>query len=692
MPEGSPQRVVPKTPKKVSEKFLPLMRSRYEIAYDADKDNREAALEDLKFRAGEQYTEQDKKVREGRPLLTIDRTGQFVRQVTGDIRLNTPQGRVRPVGDGADQETAETLEGLIRNIQYVSRARLAYLSAADSMCTCGIGHFRINREYSSDDTFEQDIRIRRMPDVFSVTWDPQAEEFDKSDAMYCFVTRELSDEEFEEQYPKAAKISFEEFGRHVTDTKRYELWRQDKVVVVGEYWVKEPTERTISLLSDGRVIDDADTLDPLTRELLDAGGLKIKDTRVVKTHKVNQYIVNGAEVLEGPFEWPTGDIPIIPVIGEEIHVGRRLVRQGMVRALKDPQRAYNLMRSAQVEWLAMQPKAPYAATAKQIEGHEDNWKKVANENFPVLIYNPDPDAPGPPQRVAPPTGSVGFAQEIAQCAEDMKAVTGVFDASLGARGNETSGVAIQARQREGDVSTFNLVDNVALAIETCCRQLVRLIPKVYDTERVVRVLFEDGSDEARKVNGYDDQGQKVNFLTDISDGKYDVVVDTGPSFSTRRQEAAASMQDIVRAAPDLMSIGGDLLVKNLDWPGADDLAERLKRHMMMTSPHLLMEDEQFEAFLQQPKPPTPEDIEAMAEAEKIALQKREQDRKDRETDSKVEGQELDNTTKAIDLWLQSGQLESMIGQVVRAEVIAALMTAAQPVSAQPDGLSSSGQF
>lgn len=641
---------------------------RFDNAWDFDRQNREDALDDLKFAAGEQWPEDVLAERraEQRPCLTINRLPQFVRQVIGDIRQNKPQIKVRAVGGGATGEVAEVLNGLIRNIEAESRADHAYVTAAENAAYCGMGHWRVTTEYSSNDGFEQDIRIRRLPNPFSVLWDPMAQELDKSDAKYCFVTDRIPREEFKETWPKAQVVDFEAGSDQIAEQQleRADWWGED-TVRIAEYWAIKTVKKRLGMLADGRVID-------IDKAVAEAGSEPPPGTfvrvREVDAPQVCQYIMSGKEVLEGPTEWAGSMIPLVTVPGEEIHIGERTVRRGIVRDAKDSQRVFNYMRSASVEIVALQPKAPWVATPDQVAGYEDMWKNAGKKNLALLLYNPDSAAASlAPQRVLPPTTSQGLLNETGLAAEDMKAVTGIYDASLGQRSNETSGRAIMARQREGDVGTFVYVDNLSTGIERTGRILVDLIPHVYDTTRIVRVLNEDGTDEAVHVNRpvmeRGDAGAVEKVLNDLTVGEYDVVVTVGPSYSTKRVEAADSMMAFVQAVPQAGAVVADLVARNMDWPGADKIAERLKK---LLPPGI---DDEEGAPAPPPPPPNPKDMaDAQKAAADAALSK-----------AKADGQQIDNATKEL-------QLQQLLGGMNQAVLAAVQQILPQALAETMRGL------
>lgn len=669
--------------------ILSLARERFDRAWEFDQVNREDALDDLHFRAGEQWPEEEKRKRreEGRPTLTINRMPQFVKQVTGDIRQNRPSVKVRPVDSGSDPDVAKVFSGIIRHIEQASDAQSAYVTAADSSATCGIGHFRILTEYASDKGFEQRIRIKRIRNPFAVYWDPDAEELTREDAKYCFVSERISMEEFKARYPDASTADFE--GSQETEDWLTQWW-DGETVRIAEYWVKKPEKKTIALLGDGQVVDFQD-------------GMPVSRTRVVETFKVCCYKLNGVEVLEDVQEFAVGYIPIIPVVGEEVHIGDRIVRHGIVRFAKDPQRMYNYWRTTGVESIALAPKAPWLLTPQMIEGHKGMWEMANKGNPPYLLYNADPQSNRVPQRQQPPTPPAAMWQEAAVAADDMKATTGIYDASLGAQGNETSGRAIMARQQEGDTGSYVYMDNLARAIRYAGKILVAMIPKIYDTQRVVRLLGEDDTEDFVELNvPVQDEAGNVTYATVLTDkqgreiykptldaGEYDVEIVTGPSYATKRIEAADSLLSFAQAVPQAGAVIGDLIARNMDWPGAEQMAERLKK---LLPPGIADDDEKL----------SPEEMQARQAAQQqaqmaqqVALAKAQADIENarasaardmssaQKTQAETEGAMLANAQKALELAMQSGQIDQLVAQIVQQQVQQVLMEMSTPAPQGP---------
>ncbi len=554
------------------EKVVKLALEQFKQAQEAEAETRRQALEDLKFRAGEQWPSNVENARslQNRPCLTINRVPQFVRQVTNDARQNRPQIKVSAVEDN-DLETAEIYEGLVRHIQVASNADVAYDTAVEYQTTMGFGYIRVVTEYDGEDSFDQNIRIKRVKNPFMVYFDPFAVEPDGSDAKFAFVVSDMTAEEFKSQYPDAkttASLSMSSEGDAAAD------WITDEVVRVAEYFSIDEEEKKLLLLQDGQTIWEDEY-----KRIVDAPPV-VKE-RMATRRRVMWRKITAAEVLEER-EWAGKHIPIVPVYGEDLDIDGKRCLSGMVRNLKDPQRMYNYWSSAQTEAIALAPKAPFVGAEGQFEGYEDLWANANRENNAYLVYKPttvDGIIVPAPQRMQAEPPVQAMVQAIAQASEDMKATTGIYDASLGARSNETSGKAIQARRQQTDMANFHYIDNLSRAIRHLGVIIVDLIPKIYDSARVLRILGEDGESKLVRINQLftDKSGQQKQI--DLSAGKYDVSVSVGPSYATKRQETAEMMTQLVQAYPDFMQIAGDILVKNMDWPQADEVAKRFKAKM-----------------------------------------------------------------------------------------------------------------
>lgn len=560
--------------KSTHESILRKARERFLIASDAESDIREKALEDLKFRVGDQWPDEIKRQRyqDQRPCLTINQIPQFVRQITNDQRQNRPSIQINPVGDGSDEDTAEVLEGMVRHIQYESGADAAYDTAFQAAVTSSFGYFRINTAYTDPLSFDQDIKILRIKNAFSVYFDPTCKEPDYSDARFAFVVEKLSKEEFKEQYPNAELTAMDSW------TSTGDGWLDASECRVAEYFYREATVSKIVQLSDGSVVRKKDLPAALPE------GVTVLKERNTEEFAVKWIKMNGQEMLEET-DWPGKWIPIIPVLGDELDVDGERVIEGIVRQAKDPQRQYNFMSSATTETIALAPKAPFIGAVGQFENFENDWQRANISNQPFLQYNPislnGQPAPPPTRQTFEPAIQA-TTNAMMQSSQDLKAVTGIYQAALGAQGNETSGKGILARQQQSHGANFHFVDNLSRSLRHAGRIILDLIPKIYDTERMMRIIGEDGMQSMVQLSPgaaakQQAMGQAVQKSFDVTVGKYDVTVSTGPSYQTKRQEAVASQMQLVSSFPAIMPVAGDIMVRNMDWPGSQDIADRMQK-------------------------------------------------------------------------------------------------------------------
>lgn len=539
---------------------------RYQDGIDADRDNRDRDEEDRLFYAGQQWQRSDLELRRNRPTLTINRLPQFVKQVTGELRQNKPAIRVLPVDEQTDPELAKVYSAIIRHIESRNDAHRKYAKSGEQAVIGGIGWLGVLTDYADDTSFEQEAVIRHIRNPSSVVIDPDAVEHTREDMNWAFVVEDMTLEAFREKYPDA---SLNGFPTDDSTHPEYQGWITQDKIRVAEYWVREPYQTKLYLLSDGTTIREEDEVNP---SLMAA--LKIVATRNVTAYKVKCRKITAVEELES-FDWEGQTIPLVPVIGEEVELGGEVYRYGLIHHAKDGQRSYNFARSAMMEHVASQPKAPYIATAKMIGNHKHQWQNLNVENPPVLLYDADPSAPGAkPQREAPPTMASAWYQEAMVADDDMKATTGIYDASLGQRSSETSGVAIRAREAQGDTGTFVYIDHLAAAIKRIGNILLEIVPKIYSGERVIRIIGEDDALEGfAKINALLPDG---TLLNDISRGQFDLEVTTGPAFASKRQEMLQHLMSLVQAVPQVGMIAADYIVKALDMPNGDKIAERVQ--------------------------------------------------------------------------------------------------------------------
>ena len=577
--------------------ILATARSRLDMAIGALSESREDEIDDLKFYAGSpdnhwQWPADVLATRgavqgqtiNARPCLTINKLPQHVRQVTNDQRQNRPSGKVIPADDKADVDVAEIFNGMVRHIEYISDADVAYDTACENQVSYGEGYIRVLTEYCDDNTFDQDIKIGRIRNSFSVYMDPTIQDPCGSDAKWCFITEDITKADYERMYPDSAPITtLQSLG---VGDQNLSQWLNEDTIRIADYYYVDYDRETLNLYP-GNITAFAGTPED---KLLKSQFGKPTKSRESDRCRIKYCKINGYEILEER-EWAGKYIPVVRIVGNEFEVDGRLYVSGIVRNAKDAQRMYNYWVSQEAEMLALAPKAPFIGYGGQFEGYETQWKTANTTNWPYLEVNPDvTDGSGSilplPQRAQPPMASSGLLQAKAGASEDIKASTGQYNASLGMTSNERSGRAILARQREGDVGTYHYGDNLARGVRHITRQLVDLIPKIYDTQRVARIIGEDGETDMVKIDPMqaepvkkivNQEGIVIDKIYNPSVGKYDVVVTTGPGYATKRQEALEAMAQLLQGNPQLWQVAGDLFVKNMDWPGAQEMAKRFAK-------------------------------------------------------------------------------------------------------------------
>lgn len=586
----------------------------FEESQSASDRNRREAHDDIVFsRLAEQWPEEIKKQRqaEGRPCLTINRCLPLIRQVVNDARQNTPAITVSPADSGADVDTAEVINGLVRSIQNGRRkADIAYDTAIEHAVSGGFGFFRLGIDYVSPDSFDMEAYIDRVPNPLMVHWDVSSTEFDSSDWDYAFVSDFLTQERFKQRYPKADAISFEG-----TTADLQTSWTEDDRIRTAEYFTRTEDKRVIYQLSDGKTIRK-DALPDMARQFFEAGGvdlggqvdddeianafmqvngLEIARQRDATFYKVMRRIINGVAVLEED-EWPGSTIPICPVWGDEVIIDGRRHFRSLIRDAKDPQLMFNYWRTAATELVALAPKAPFVGPQGFAKGREDIWGTANTRSHPYMEYA----GTVAPQRQPFAGVPAGALNEAMTAADDMKSITGIFDSSIGAESNEKSGKAILARERQSNASNFHFIDNLNRAIEGAGRQLVEIIPAVYSERQTIRILGEDSKEKVVHLTQQDGGSQLPNAegdgpqLYNLSVGRYDVSVSTGANYATSREQTKETLIEIMRQVPGSAAVMGDIVAKYIDFPGADELAKRL---------HLLLPPQVLAAESGMPMPP-----------------------------------------------------------------------------------------
>jgi hypothetical protein len=595
----------------------------YERAWERERMNIDEAYDDLRFRRGrvsDQWDAVALTARVGRPTHVNNKIPKFIRQVTGDQRQMRPSIEVVPVDSNADVDVAELRGGIVRYVENRSHAKYIYNQGGDSQVTCGIGHWQVETEYAEATTFNQEIRIALVEDGVAVLWDADANMLTREDADHCFVPIDQSTAKFKRDWPDATASGFDTALCGTGTSGAFDAWAHDDYIRVLTYWKKKPKTRMLALLPDGSVEDLTEQFEDASPDEAKAGLLELKSrgVRVEKrrSYEICRYLLTAHEILEEK-PWKGMHIPVIPVIGEEVRIGREVYRTGLCRPVKDLQKMVNYYASSETETIALQPKSPYLGTKKMFESRYDLWDTANTENHPFLEYTPDSSAPGAkPERIQPPVASQAIQQGAINAANDMKEVLGIYDSNLGAKSNEQSGVAIKARDQQGDTGTFVYIDNMALAIQRTGVIINDLIPHVYDTQRQMRIIGNDGKRALKTINQAAMTGGQTTTVNDVTVGAYDVEIEQGPSYTTKREQARDGMTEFIRAVPAAAPLIGDLIAEVMDWPKAREIGERLQE---MLPPPIKQKLEQEEAEREQasgkpPKPPSPQEQQQMAMA------------------------------------------------------------------------------
>jgi Phage P22-like portal protein len=615
-----------------AEQFINDMRAEYQHDVDFDRINRYEAMDDLRFAAGEQWDPVVLQQRKSLPCLVINTIPQFTAQLVGDWRESRKAIKVVP-SNNEDTDVASVREDLIRNIEMQSRADRSYDQAFESMIQCGDGAFKVTVEYARDDVFDQDIFIRPIEDVMATVWDRFSVDPTGRDARRVWVDDRIPKDEFARKWPQAAG------GSNLLEVDKIDRvtmagWMDESSYRVTEYWRMIERQETISLFENGKIyVMDESNMEQIIQE----NGPPVK-TRVQWCRYAQMHYCTGWAILAGPFEYRMNRLPIIRMSGRIVNIAGRRVRYGLVRFMKDPSRLKNFWRSIAAEQLGYAPKAQWLATQSAVEGRQEAFRRAHLTRDPLLIVNDEAVIGQNIQRIEPPAPQAAIFQEVAMNTQDMKDVSGIQDASLGIRSNETSGQAIMNRQHEGDIASQTYYDNADAALLEAGDVINQLIPQIYDGTRVVRLIGKDESIKFQRINDPMDP-----HAVDLGVGLFDVALSTGTSYTTRRVEAAAAMMDAIQVFPQLMQIAGDLVVKAQDWPGADQLAERLQK--TIPPQYLTPEEQQANGG---PPPVPPEVIQQM----QMAIQQLQQENTQLKLDKtlefkKLEIQSYEATTKRI---------------------------------------------
>lgn len=565
---------------------------RFDICAKWENDSRLRFIEDIKFANGDadnlyQWDVNARTARgygtiDERPCLTINKVRQHNLNIINDAKQNKPSVKVKPVGSQATYEASQVYEGICRHIEYISNAQAAYDTATTFQVQGGIGYVRLATDYA-EDSFDQEIFIRRVKDPLTCFLDPDAREADKSDARYGFVFDDMARDAYKAKYPK-----FKDLATKSPLDISGDWLREDQVRVAEYYRAVESTDKLVAFVDpatgERQILRKSKMDDAKFKLAIDDTQTKVRD---ICDTKIEWYLIAGDKIIDRGI-WAGKYIPIVPVIGEETVINGQMDRKGHTRSMKDPQRLANYWYSAATEHVALQSKTPYIGPMAAFENLTPFWDSANTVNHAWLPYNQYDDKGQklePPQRQPPPVMPEAYIKGLMLASQEMKEVSGQFEADLGMEGNEKSGVAIQQRQRQGDNATYHYIDNLALAIRFIGKQLIDLIPKIYDTERVIKILGEDGTEKEVTVDPQAQQAlqvqqqQEQNIVKMIFNpnvGRYDVEADIGPAYATRRQEEFDALSKLMQHNEILMQKAGDLLFRAADFPGAEEVAERLK--------------------------------------------------------------------------------------------------------------------
>jgi hypothetical protein len=593
------------------------------------------AREDLHFLSDDPYSQWDKadydaRTLTGRPAITIDQLGQFIHQVANDIRMNTPTINVIP-GDGSNVKTAEIFKGLIRNIEYVSNADDAYDTGALNAVKSSIGFIRVDHDYVDDDSFEQELLIKRVTNPLACLLDSDSVECDGRDAKHGTIIDKILVSDFKKMYPGKDAVSFE--GGKISE-------KDDEYIAIAEHFVIEEGEEERGLNELGEIV-------PIQK------GYQYKSTRKIKKTVIKRYKLSGADVLEQT-TFPGKYIPLVPVYGEEAWVEGKRNLFSLIRKSKQAQKMYNYWKSLETELLMKAPKAPVMAPEGSTEDYKDDWTDP--DKSAVLRYKQngaDGTELNKPERLPPPPIPTGIINAARETVDDIKATMGIYNASLGQRSNEQSGVAIKQRQAEGDVATYHFGDNLVRSITHVGRILVCAIPEIYDTPRIIRIIGEEDEPKAVGINGEmaEDQEEAYN----LAEGKYDVKVITGAPFSTMRQEAAEVFMNMITTNPELMSVMGDLAFKYADHPGSQAMADRMKK---VIDPKFLDEKSEADPEKEQLKAQVQE-AQMLMQQMQAEIQKLAEGKEIEAAKVQIDGQkaQVDAQSKEFELELKAKELE-----------------------------------
>lgn len=558
------------------DEILEIAKKRYTAGYKHWNKFFDESRDTLKFIEGEQWEDSVRNARQavGLPVLTSNLIGSFLRQITNETRQNTPAIQIDPKDNDASKETAEIYSDLIRAIEQQSDAAFAYDNAVWYAAATGLGFIHVYAERESPKSFDYKLCIDAINDPETIILDPMHKSLVGSDAEWAFIITKMTKDEYNREFQKSKLKEMNDqhsFSAAASGTNRENQWMSENEIIVAQYYWKEYTPEVLYHLYDVATGEESITTEKPQSELLESGAIVIIDKRDTVTCEVKYAKINDIECLEGPTTWPGTQIPIIAIKGEEMWINGERKLKGAVKDAIDTQRSFNYFNSQQAELVTMAPKAPWVGTPEQFENFEQDYANANTSSIAYLKYNAvskDGQLLPPPQRQSVEVPIQAAMQQCAQAKDNLKSIFGIFDASLGAQGNETSGIAIMTRQHQSQNSNYHFYDNLTKGIQQVGNILVEVIPVYYGDERVVQVIKRNGDAATMSVNGEMDKHK-------LSVGGYGVVVETGPSYASKRQEAVKSMMALGEVYPNALPLIADIMVTNADWPEAKKVAARL---------------------------------------------------------------------------------------------------------------------
>jgi hypothetical protein len=554
------------------------LMKKYRKANDGWRDRFEAGAHDLAFAIGHQWDEQEKREREGegRPALVVNKMMKFINNVNGDQKQNRPEGKVFPVDGKGDVNTAEVLQDIVRHVEYKSTADAVYDTGFTQCLAGSIGFWRVISEYENENTFNQGLRIKKIRNQFTVLFDPDAKDPNYTDARFVFIIDKIAKDAFKSEYPDASLHNFDAEYINIDNTD----WFHGEYIRIAECYYKVKKTKTMALLDTGETVE---LKGDYNKKFIESQGIEVLQTREAEYDVIYWVKMNGHEIIAGPEEQPGKFLPVVPVVGDEIDVQGISHMFSLIRHAKDPQRMLNYFHSSATESLAMQGNDPYLATPTMLAGHEKEWREAPRRSRVVRQYNYDPLA-GKPERKPPPTVPTGAFAEVDKQNAEVHDTIGMYAPSFGQPSNERSNKALVTRQRASDKGVFNFFDNHARAVAHTARIIVDLAPYYYDNERIINIMGDDEKIRQVELNKVEQnpvtlETEIVNSLADA--GEYDVVTKSGPSYETKRQQTAEFLMQFVQFAPQTAPRLFPMIAKNLDAPGAAEVAEMLQADLEM---------------------------------------------------------------------------------------------------------------